>query len=70
MFLNLIIMIYLMNIIIKFIFLVNFNKATNWRIGKQFFKKNTVIFKQDKNTISFYKNSKNNENFSLKLILL
>ena len=54
----------------KIYFLVAFTKATNWRIGKQFFKKYTVVFNQDKRTIGFYKNSKNNVNFSLKLILL
>jgi hypothetical protein len=54
----------------KFYFLVGFTRATHWKIGKQFFKKYTVVFNQDKRTIGFYKNSKNNVNFSLKLILL
>ena len=54
----------------KVYFLVGFTKATNWRIGKPFFKKYTVVFNQDKRTIGFYKNTKNNVNFFLKLILL
>ena len=54
----------------KVYFLVGFTKATNWRIGKPFFKKYTVVFNQDKRTIGFYKNSKNNLYFSLKVILL
>ena len=54
----------------KFYFLVGFTRATHWKIGKQFFKKYTVVFNQDKRTIGFYKNTKNNLYFSLKVILL
>ena len=55
----------------KYYFLIAFTNKTNWRLGKQFFQKYTLVFNQDKRTIGFYNNfSKNNVKNILKWIFL